>query len=233
MTISQARLLLKLGDSITTDHISPAGAIKSDSPAGNYLRSCNVPVAEFNSYGARRGNHEVMLRGTFANIRIKNLLLDNVEGGYTRHIPTGEQMTVYDAAMRYQTEQTPLLVIAGKNYGSGSSRDWAAKGPLLLGVKAVICESIERIHRSNLIGMGVLPLEDPTGELATCKGDELFSLHTDALVPQGAVACTITAADNSSKTVMLRNRIDTDNELDYFLHGGILPYVAQGMQSES
>lgn len=233
LTISQARLLLKLGDSITTDHISPAGAIKNDSPAGNYLRSCNVPVAEFNSYGARRGNHEVMLRGTFANIRIKNLLLDNVEGGYTRYIPTGEQMTVYDAAMRYQTEQTPLLVIAGKNYGSGSSRDWAAKGPLLLGVKAVICESIERIHRSNLIGMGVLPLEDSTGELATCKGDELFSLHTDALVPQGEVACTITAADNSSKTVMLRNRIDTDNELDYFLQGGILPYVAQGMQSES
>ncbi|MDE3269478.1 MAG: aconitate hydratase AcnA [Pseudomonadota bacterium] len=230
LAINAARLLLKLGDSITTDHISPAGAIKSNSPAGDYLRSCNVPVAEFNSYGARRGNHEVMIRGTFANIRIKNLLLDNVEGGFTRFLPTGEQMSVYEAAKRYQAEQIPLLVLAGKNYGSGSSRDWAAKGTLLLGVKAVICESIERIHRSNLIGMGVLPLEDHTGALAKCQGDELFNLQADELTPNCEVACTYTNADNRTTTVMLRSRIDTDNELAYFLRGGILPHVAQSMR---
>ena len=229
LSIVGARLLLKLGDSVTTDHISPAGAIKQNSPAGKYLQDCGVATIDFNSYGARRGNHEVMIRGTFANVRIKNELLDGVEGGYTRHATSGETTSVYDAALRYQQTNTPLIVSAGKNYGSGSSRDWAAKGTLLLGIKAVICTSIERIHRANLVGMGVLPLEDPTGTLEGMQfsGNETFALHTDKLSPQGKVRCTITFADKSQKNLDLRCRIDTENELAYYECGGILPYVAK------
>src|ERR1700752_1705810 len=168
--ISGARALAVFGDSITTDHISPAGAIKPDSPAGRYLVEHGVARAEFNSYGARRGNHEVMMRGTFANIRIKNRMLDNVEGGFTRYAPTGEALPIYDAAMAYKMDGTPLVVLAGKEYGTGSSRDWAAKGTVLLGVRAVIAESFERIHRSNLVGMGVLPLQFRDGESAESLG---------------------------------------------------------------
>jgi aconitate hydratase len=227
--IANARTLAVFGDSITTDHISPAGAIKADSPAGSYLQEHQVSRGEFNSYGARRGNHQVMMRGTFANIRIRNRMLDNVEGGMTRHGPTGEIMPIYDAAMRYQSEGTPLVVLAGKEYGTGSSRDWAAKGTVLLGVRAVIAESFERIHRSNLVGMGVLPLQFQDGETAATlrlDGSERFSISGVAEIkPRQDVEVTVTTEDGATRSFTARCRIDTYNELEYFHAGGILPYV--------
>lgn len=230
--IKAARLLAILGDSVTTDHISPAGSIKADSPAGNYLQSLGVKAKDFNSYGSRRGNHEVMMRGTFANIRIRNLMLDDVEGGETRHYPSGEQLSIYDAAMRYQDEGVPLVVMAGKEYGTGSSRDWAAKGTLLLGVRAVVAESYERIHRSNLIGMGVAPLEfisDTAASLAL-KGDELISIKgLNDLSPGKELTVVIERADGSNQEAKVRCRIDTSNELTYYQHGGILHYVIRHM----
>jgi aconitate hydratase len=227
--ISNARALAVFGDSITTDHISPAGAIKPDSPAGRYLLEKGVPRAEFNSYGARRGNHEVMMRGTFANIRIRNRLLDNVEGGFTRYAPTGEQMPIYDAAMAYKYDGTPLVVLAGKEYGTGSSRDWAAKGTVLLGVRAVIADSFERIHRSNLVGMGVLPLNFLPGENAETlglDGTEAFTINGVAdIKPRQEIEVQVTREDGTSSTFTARCRIDTYNELEYFKSGGILHYV--------
>jgi aconitate hydratase len=227
--IDGARLLAIFGDSITTDHISPAGAIKPDSPAGRYLLEHGVSRAEFNSYGARRGNHEVMMRGTFANIRIRNRMLDNVEGGFTRYAPTGEIMPIYDAAMAYKHDGTPLVIVAGKEYGTGSSRDWAAKGTILLGVRAVIAESFERIHRSNLVGMGVLPLQFHEGETAASHGltgDETFTITGVAdIQPRQDVEVRVTRADGSTTTITARCRIDTYNEQEYFRSGGILQYV--------
>ncbi|HEX6660743.1 MAG TPA: aconitate hydratase AcnA, partial [Sphingomicrobium sp.] len=227
--IVDARALAVFGDSITTDHISPAGAIKPDSPAGRYLLEKGVPRAEFNSYGARRGNHEVMMRGTFANIRIRNRMLDNVEGGYTRYAPTGETMPIYDAAMAYKYDGTPLVVLAGKEYGTGSSRDWAAKGTVLLGVRAVIADSFERIHRSNLVGMGVLPLNFMPGENAETlglDGTEKFTVTGVAdIQPRQDVEVKATREDGSELTFAARCRIDTFNELEYFRSGGILHYV--------
>jgi aconitate hydratase len=231
--IHQARALAVFGDSITTDHISPAGAIKLDSPAGKYLIEKGVPRLEFNSYGARRGNHEVMMRGTFANIRIRNRMLAGVEGGSTLYTGQGasggEQMPIYDAAMRYKADGTPLVVIAGKEYGTGSSRDWAAKGTVLLGVSAVIAESFERIHRSNLVGMGVLPLQFRDGEGANVlgiDGTETFTITDVAEIqPRQDVGVTVTDKDGGTRTIMTRCRIDTYNELEYFHAGGILPYV--------
>ncbi|MEA3048066.1 MAG: aconitate hydratase [Sphingomonadales bacterium] len=223
--IVDARPLAILGDSITTDHISPAGAIKLDSPAGKYLLEHQVSRADFNSYGARRGNHEVMMRGTFANIRIKNRMIPGTEGGFTRHIPTGETLPIYDAAMRYTEEGTPLVVIAGKEYGTGSSRDWAAKGTNLLGVRAVIAETYERIHRSNLVGMGVIPLQFIDAPPAF-DGSETFTLvGVGALKPRQEIAVKVTKADGSVEHFPARVRIDTANELEYFKAGGILHYV--------
>ncbi|MEQ5206076.1 MULTISPECIES: aconitate hydratase AcnA [Proteus] len=231
--IHQASILAILGDSVTTDHISPAGNIKADSPAGRYLREHGVEPKDFNSYGSRRGNHEVMMRGTFANIRIRNEMVPGIEGGFTKHIPTGETLAIYDAAMRYQQENTPLAIIAGSEYGSGSSRDWAAKGTRLLGVRVVIAGSFERIHRSNLIGMGVLPLEFPAGvtrQTLGLKGDEKIEITgLNALTPSQDVAVNITFADNRTETIMARCRIDTQTELAYFQHGGILHYVIRNM----
>jgi aconitate hydratase len=227
--IDEARALAVFGDSITTDHISPAGAIKPDSPAGRYLLEHGVSRAEFNSYGARRGNHEVMMRGTFANIRIRNRMLDNVEGGFTRYAPTGETMPIYDAAMAYKHDGTPLVVLAGKEYGTGSSRDWAAKGTVLLGVRAVIAESFERIHRSNLVGMGVLPLQFEGGENAASlglDGSETFTIKGVAgIKPRDDVQVEVRTADGETKSFTARCRIDTYNELEYFRSGGILHYV--------
>jgi aconitate hydratase len=227
--IVEARALAVFGDSITTDHISPAGAIKPDSPAGRYLLEKGVPRAEFNSYGARRGNHEVMMRGTFANIRIRNRMLDNVEGGFTRYAPTGETLPIYDAAMAYKYDGTPLVVIAGKEYGTGSSRDWAAKGTVLLGVRAVIADSFERIHRSNLVGMGVLPLNFMPGENAETlglDGSEKFTVTGVAgIQPRQDVEVKVTREDGSEMTFTARCRIDTYNELEYYRSGGILHYV--------
>ncbi len=227
--ITDARALAVFGDSITTDHISPAGSIKLDSPAGQYLVEKGVPRLEFNSYGSRRGNHEVMMRGTFANIRIRNRMLKDVEGGYTVHAPSGEQMAIYDAAMRYKDEGTPLVVIAGKEYGTGSSRDWAAKGTMLLGVRAVIAESFERIHRSNLVGMGVLPLQFQEGEGANVlkiDGSETFTITGVAdIQPRQDVDVLVTDREGNSRTIRARCRIDTFNELEYFHAGGILPFV--------
>jgi aconitate hydratase len=228
--ISGARPLAIFGDSVTTDHISPAGAIKPASPAGKYLISRGVSAADFNSYGARRGNHEVMVRGTFANIRIKNLMVPGVEGGVTIHSPSGEQMSIYDAAMRYQQENVPLVIVAGQEYGTGSSRDWAAKGTRLLGVKAVIAQSFERIHRSNLVGMGVLPCQFKTGESAqslNLDGTEKFELIgiSQGIRPQQDVTLIINRADGRVDSVLLSLRIDTPIEVDYYYHGGILPYV--------
>ncbi|HBH6860419.1 TPA: aconitate hydratase AcnA, partial [Proteus mirabilis] len=223
--IHQASILAILGDSVTTDHISPAGNIKADSPAGRYLREHGVEPKDFNSYGSRRGNHEVMMRGTFANIRIRNEMVPGIEGGFTKHIPTGETLAIYDAAMRYQQENTPLAIIAGNEYGSGSSRDWAAKGTRLLGVRVVIAGSFERIHRSNLIGMGVLPLEFPNGvsrQTLGLKGDEKIEITgLNSLTPGQDVAVNITFADGRQETIMARCRIDTQTELAYFEHGGI------------
>jgi aconitate hydratase len=227
--VVQARALAVFGNSITTDHISPAGAIKLESPAGQYLIGKGVPRPEFNSYGARRGNHEVMMRGTFANIRIRNRMLDNVEGGYTRYGPTNETLPIYDAAMRYADDGTPLVVLAGQEYGTGSSRDWAAKGTLLLGVRAVIAESYERIHRSNLVGMGVLPLQFADGDSAESlglDGSESFSiLGVAEIEPRQDVKVEVTARDGSTRSFTARCRIDTYNELEYFRAGGILQYV--------
>ncbi len=227
--IKSARVLALFGESITTDHISPAGAIKEDSPAGEYLKAHQVPPAEFNSYGSRRGNHEVMMRGTFANIRIKNQMLPGTEGGVTKYTPTGEEMPIYDAAMKYKEAGTPLVVIAGEQYGTGSSRDWAAKGTILLGVRAVIAKSFERIHRSNLIGMGVLPLQFRNGEgweELGLTGDEEISIEAvDKIEPRTSIPVSIKFANGEEKKIDVLVRIDTADELDYFRHGGILHYV--------
>ena len=231
--VAGARVLAVLGDSVTTDHISPAGAIKRDSPAGRYLQEHGVGPVEFNSYGARRGNHEVMVRGTFANIRLRNLLgapgRDPLpEGGFTRHLPDGEELSIYDAAMRYAQEGVPLVVFGGKEYGSGSSRDWAAKGPRLLGIRAVIAQSFERIHRANLVGMGLLPLQFLNGDSVASlglTGEELIAIDGVA----GALAAgerpqvaTVTAG---ACRFQVRVRIDTPMEVEYYRHGGILQYV--------
>ena len=235
--VNGARVLALLGDSVTTDHISPAGAIKRDGPAGAYLQAQGVAPRDFNSYGSRRGNHEVMMRGTFANIRLRNLLAPGTEGGVTRHLPDGERTSIYDAAMRYAGDGVPLVVLAGKEYGSGSSRDWAAKGTKLLGVRAVIAESFERIHRSNLVGMGVLPLQLSEGDSVSslgCSGEEIFSIDgiADAVaaVAGGAGAgraVRVKAERDSGEAIEFdaRMRIDTPREADYFRHGGILQYV--------
>jgi aconitate hydratase len=230
-----ARVLALLTDSITTDHISPAGSIRENSPAGHYLRDHQVRPVDFNQYGTRRGNHEVMMRGTFANIRIKNQTVRDaaghvVEGGYAIHHPSGERMFIYDAAMRYKEEGVPLVVFAGKEYGTGSSRDWAAKGTTLLGIRAVVAESFERIHRSNLVGMGVVPLvfeEGTSWQSLGLKGDETVTLRglTEDLKPRKKLTAEITFADGSVKNVPLVCRIDTLDELEYFKNGGILPYV--------
>jgi aconitate hydratase len=228
---SGMRVLAKLGDSITTDHISPAGNIAKDSPAGAYLQSLGVKPADFNSYGSRRGNHEVMVRGTFANVRLKNEMVPGVEGGVTKHVPSGEQMSIYDASQKYQSAGTPLLILAGKEYGSGSSRDWAAKGTILLGVRAVIAESFERIHRSNLVGMGVLPLQFLAGESRETLGLTGFEEFSIEGIPAavnnagGRARVVARAADGSSKVFEAQVRIDTPMEAEYYRNGGILPYV--------
>ncbi len=232
--VKDARPLAILGDSITTDHISPAGSIKKEGPAGKYLIEHQVRPVDFNSYGARRGNHEVMMRGTFANIRIRNEMVPGVEGGVTRHMPSGEVMPIYDAAMRYQADGVPLIVIAGKEYGTGSSRDWAAKGTRLLGVKAVVAESFERIHRSNLVGMGVLPLQFRDGitrGTLALDGGERFDLlgPADGLKPMAEFALLVHRADGRTETVPVLCRIDTADELDYYRHGGILHFVLRNM----
>ena len=234
--IEGARVLALLGDSVTTDHISPAGAIKADSPAGRYLAEHGVARADFNSYGSRRGNHEVMIRGTFANIRLRNRLLDGVEGGYTRNFLTGEQESIFDASQAYQAAGIPLVVLGGKEYGSGSSRDWAAKGTALLGVKAVIAESFERIHRSNLIGMGVVPLQFPAGQSAESlglDGTETFSITGLTALNEGTTPRTVAVkaqrADGSVISFDAVVRIDTPGEADYFRHGGILQYVLRSL----
>jgi aconitate hydratase len=232
--IVNARLLALLGDSITTDHISPAGSIKPDSPAGQYLQAKGVAIKDFNSYGARRGNHEVMVRGTFANIRIKNEMIPGTEGGLTKHYPSDKTLSIYDAAMQYQAEQVPLIIIAGKEYGTGSSRDWAAKGPKLLGVQAVIAESFERIHRSNLIGMGILPLQFQPGtdrRTLALTGSEIISITNldDDLKPSARIEAAIERADGSKTHVTLLSRIDTQNEIEYYRHGGILHYMLRKM----
>ncbi|MDA8870359.1 aconitate hydratase AcnA [Rhizobiaceae bacterium] len=237
LDIEGARILSLFKDSITTDHISPAGAIKGDSPAGDYLREHQVRPVEFNSYGARRGNHDVMMRGTFANIRIRNSMLDDVEGGYSKHYPSGEQGSMYDVAMRYEDEGVPLVVFAGKEYGTGSSRDWAAKGTRLLGVRAVIAESFERIHRSNLVGMGVLPLVFQNGqswEGLKLTGREKVSIGgLGSLTPRQEMEATIEYEDGSTKVIKLLSRIDTEDELDYFRNGGILHYVLRNLNRDS
>jgi len=228
--IEGARCLALLGDAVTTDHISPAGSIAKDSPAGAYLQEHGIALKDFNSYGSRRGNHEVMMRGTFANIRLRNAMVPGVEGSFTRHIPSGEQMTIFDAAMRYVDAGTPSIVIGGALYGSGSSRDWAAKGPFLLGVKAVIAVSYERIHRSNLIGMGILPLQfndGESGESLGLDGTEAFAITgiADGLRPKDTITVTATAADGSTKTFEVIARLDTEVEVDYYRNGGILQTV--------
>jgi aconitate hydratase len=232
--IQGARVLALLGDSITTDHISPAGSIKAAGPAGRYLIEHGVQPKDFNSYGSRRGNDEVMVRGTFANVRLKNLLAPGTEGGVTRHLPDGEPMSIFDAAMKYAKEKVPLLVLAGKEYGSGSSRDWAAKGPRLLGVRAVIAESYERIHRSNLVGMGVLPLQYKPGETAGSlglSGEEVYDimglaeLLSKGLGASRAVKVKAKRTDGGVKEFQAVVRIDTPQEVLYYQHGGILQYV--------
>jgi len=233
--IHAARVLLKLGDSITTDHISPAGSIKKDSPAGKYLLEHGVKSGDFNSYGSRRGNHEVMVRGTFANVRLRNKLVPGVEGGFTRHLPGGEQMTVFEASQKYESERMPLIILAGKEYGSGSSRDWAAKGPRLLGVRAVIAESFERIHRSNLVGMGILPLQFPAGEnydSLGLTGEEAYEITGLKAVlgqfkPGSQLRVKAVAGNGSSKEFHATLRIDTPQEVLYYQNGGILNYVVR------
>jgi aconitate hydratase len=221
--VTGARCLVSIGDSVTTDHISPAGSIKPDSPAGRYLIDHGVERRDFNSYGSRRGNHEVMVRGTFANVRLRNVLVPGSEGTWTLHVPSGEEMSIFDAAERYRAEGTPLVVLAGKEYGSGSSRDWAAKGPKLLGVRAVIAESYERIHRSNLLMMGVLPLQYLAGESRESlglTGRESFSIV--GLVGGEAREVTVRADDREFRATV---RLDTPREREYLRHGGILPFV--------
>ena len=236
MDVHSARCLAYLGDSVTTDHISPAGAIKADSPAGEYLRHHDVDPVDFNSYGSRRGNHEVMMRGTFANIRIRNKLVPGVEGGFTKHVPSGEQGAIYDVAMRYQAEDVPTIVLAGAEYGTGSSRDWAAKGPMLQGVRAVIATSFERIHRSNLIGMGILPLQFPEGQDAESlglDGTEVFDitglpeLLGEGFAGGGTVKVTARGAKETTFDAVVR--IDTPQEGRYYHHGGILKYVLRSL----
>jgi aconitate hydratase len=234
--ITGARVLALLGDSVTTDHISPAGSIKADSPAGHYLVAQGVNPSDFNSYGARRGNHEVMVRGTFANIRLRNHMAPGTEGGWTLYQPGGEQMTIYDASVKYREAGVPLIIIAGKEYGSGSSRDWAAKGTFLLGAKAVIAESFERIHRSNLVNMGVLPLQFKSGESAASlklTGTEEYSLLgvANELRPRGDISVVATGTDGTTKQFSVTARIDTPEELVAFRHGGILPYVVRQLVS--
>jgi aconitate hydratase len=237
--IRGARVIAILGDSVTTDHISPAGSIKKDSPAGRYLTEQGVSLADFNSYGSRRGNHEVLVRGTFANTRIRNRLAPNTEGGVTTYLPTGEVMSIYDAAMRYQADGTPLVVLAGKEYGSGSSRDWAAKGPALQGIRAVIAESYERIHRSNLVGMGILPLQFAPGESADTlglTGHEVFDFEglSQAVATgfAGGRSLNVRARrDGSVLDFQVTIRIDTPQEVLYYLNGGILQYVLRQLLS--
>jgi len=225
---------------VTTDHISPAGSIKKDGPAGKYLVAHGVQPKDFNSYGARRGNHEVMVRGTFANVRLKNLLAPGTEGGVTRHLPDGAQMSIFEASEKYAAEGVPLLVIAGKEYGSGSSRDWAAKGPRLLGVRFVIAESYERIHRSNLVGMGIVPLEFPRGQNAASlglTGEEVFeTVGLPKLLESGfaggrELVVRATGADGKAKEIRCTVRIDTPQEIAYYQHGGILHYVLRQLAS--
>ena len=227
--IEGARVLALLGDSVTTDHISPAGAIKAEGPAGRYLHDHGVEKADFNSYGSRRGNHEVMIRGTFANIRLRNQMAPGTEGGVTRHIPSGDQMDIYDAAERYAAEGTPLVVLAGTEYGSGSSRDWAAKGTLLLGVRAVIAQSYERIHRSNLIGMGVLPLQMAEGDSVEglgLTGEEEISIGGLADLGRRRRRCPRRSRSTPATTTFTAKvRIDTPTEAAYYRHGGVLQYV--------
>jgi aconitate hydratase len=239
--IHGARMLALLGDSITTDHISPAGSIKAQSPAGRYLLEHGVAPKDFNSYGSRRGNHEVMVRGTFANVRLKNQLVPGTEGGVTRHLPDGGQMSIFDAAMMYGQQGVPLIILAGKEYGSGSSRDWAAKGPRLLGVRVVIAESYERIHRSNLVGMGVLPLQFSPGDGAHrlgLTGEEVYDLEGLAETVASGFASgreiTVRArsADGAEKRFQTRVRIDTPQEVLYYQHGGILPYVLRQLLAQ-
>ncbi|HTV03644.1 MAG TPA: aconitase family protein, partial [Luteitalea sp.] len=228
--VAGARVLALLGDSVTTDHISPAGSIKADSPAGKYLIDNGVQPRDFNQYGARRGHHEVMMRGTFANIRLRNQIAPGTEGGVTLYLPGDEQMSIYDASMKYQQAGVPLMVIAGKEYGSGSSRDWAAKGTRLLGVRAVIAESFERIHRSNLVNMGVLPLQFKDGESAASiglTGREVFDIALADLKPRGELAITAKSEDGKTKSFTVRVRVDTPEELTAYRHGGILPYVVR------
>jgi aconitate hydratase len=241
--VKGAKALAILGDSVTTDHISPAGSIKEQSPAGQYLVANGVQKADFNSYGARRGNHEVMMRGTFANVRIKNLMIapkadgSRVEGGLTLFQPSGEQMFIYDAAMKYIQQGTPTVVIGGEEYGSGSSRDWAAKGTALLGVKAVVVRSYERIHRSNLVGMGVLPLQfkgSDSAQSLKLTGEETFDVVgvEKGIRPQMDVTLVITRKDGSRQEVPVLLRIDTPIEVDYYLHGGILPFVLRELVAQ-
>jgi aconitate hydratase len=236
--LNGARELAVLGDTVTTDHISPAGSIAGDSPAATYLNDRQVPAREFNSYGSRRGNHEVMMRGTFANTRIRNEMAPGTEGGVTRHQPSGEEMPIYDAAMRYREEGVPLVIVAGKEYGTGSSRDWAAKGTQLLGVGAVIVESFERIHRSNLVGMGVLPLQfkdgDSRGSLKL-DGTETFDITgiASGITPRMDVTCKINYSDGSAREIILLCRIDTLDEVEYYRHGGILQYVLRNLMNDA
>ncbi|MBR6000402.1 MAG: aconitate hydratase, partial [Oxalobacter sp.] len=240
--LSGARPLAIFGDSVTTDHISPAGSIQEKSPAGRWLIEHGIKKADFNSFGSRRGNHEVMMRGTFGNVRIKNLMLpllengNRREGGYTLYQPEGIEMAIFDAAMKYQSTGTPMVVFGGEEYGTGSSRDWAAKGTQLLGVKAVIARSFERIHRSNLIGMAVLPLQftgNDSAESLKLTGKETFDLKgLDNIVPQQKAQLVIHRPDGSEDTVELLLRIDTPIEVDYFRHGGILPYVLRQLLAD-
>jgi aconitate hydratase len=228
----EARVLVKVGDSVTTDHISPAGAIKPDAPAGAYLLDHGVAQADFNSYGSRRGNHNVMVRGTFANVRLRNELAPGTEGPWTTFLPDGDRTTIYEAALRYAERGVPLLVLAGKEYGSGSSRDWAAKGPALLGVRAVLAETYERIHRSNLVGMGVLPLQYPTGESAATlglDGTETYAIRglSDGLRPGGRVTVETSRADGSVASFRALVRIDQPAELEYYRDGGVLRTVVR------
>jgi aconitate hydratase len=235
--IKGARALALLGDSITTDHISPAGSIPKDGPAGKYLIAHGVEPRDFNSFGSRRGNHEVMIRGTFANIRIRNMMLSGVEGGLTKHIPSGEQMSIFDASMKYQAEGTPLIVIGGKEYGTGSSRDWAAKGTILLGVKAVIAESFERIHRSNLVGMGVLPLQFKQGENGQTyglTGYEIYDLAgiEDDLRHGKDIPVKVTRKEGDNFTFNVTCRLDSPIEVEYYKNGGILQTVLRQMMKQ-
>jgi aconitate hydratase len=231
--IEQGRILAIFGNSVTTDHISPAGGIASDSPAAEYLGKNEVNEKDFNTYGSRRGNHEVMMRGTFANVRIRNSLVDK-EGGWTKHMPTNETMTIWDAADKYKADKTPLIIFAGQEYGTGSSRDWAAKGPALQGVKAVIAESFERIHRSNLIGMGILPLEFIDGENVQAlglAGDEIIDVKgiSEDLSPRSQISVTVTNSEGETRDLAVLCRIDTGVELEYYKNGGILQYVLRGL----